>query len=88
MGIGVHGVDAGGVVDVLDEAEVQWPSAVLVALELGDCSLVRLGAVEANYAAAARAAAGLVLNLGLLHPADCGKELNEVIVASGPRKLK
>lgn len=87
MGIRVHGVQARRVVEVLDEAEVQWSSAVLVALELGNRRLGCLGTIEADYAAAARAPAGLVLDLGLLHPANGGEKLNKVVVARRPRKL-
>ena len=86
MRIGVHCI-AGTGCDVLDEAEAQGTSAVLVALELGDGGIGGLSAVKANDTGATGPAAGFVLNLCLLHFADGREKLNEIVVASGPRKL-
>jgi hypothetical protein len=52
-----------------------------------DCGLRILGSVELNNAGSARAAISLVLDLCLLHRADGGEEVDEILIACGPRKL-
>lgn len=86
VGVGVHAVaTAGG--EVLDVAQAKRAAAVLIALELSDGSLGGVGVVEADHTAAARAAARLVLDLGLLDLADGGEELDQIVIAGGPGKL-
>ena len=73
---------------ILDEAEAEWSSTVLVTGELGDGSLSIPNSVEANDTGSARTSVWLVLNLGLLDLSDGGEELDEILVAGGPWKLK
>lgn len=80
MRIGVHAVP-GLLVQVLDKAEVEWPSAVLVTLEFSDRSLRGFGRIESDYSASSRSSAGLILYLGLLHFANGSEQLDEVVVA-------
>lgn len=68
MRIRVHAVAAR--LNVLDKAESEGPTSVLVALELGDGGLGRVGIVEADHTATTRSTAGLVLDLGLFDLAD------------------
>lgn len=82
----VHAVAAR--LDVLDKAETKGPPSVLVALELCDGGLGRVGIVEADHSATTRSTAGLVLDLGLLDLADGGEQLDEVFIAGGPRELR
>jgi len=86
MDIGIHRV-ARARCDVLDKAEAQGTSTILVALELGDCSLRSIGRVESDNASAARSTTRLILDLSLLDLADSGEEFNQVIVACRPRQL-
>jgi hypothetical protein len=74
--------------NVLDKAETKGAAAVLIALELRDGSLGRVGIVEADHSAATRSAAGLVLDLGLFDLADGREQLDEIFIASGPRELR
>lgn len=69
VGVRVHRFSA-SLIEILDEAEVERATAVLVALELGDRCVGGVGTVEADDTAAARAAARLVLNLSLFNLAD------------------
>lgn len=73
--------------EVLDEAETERSSSILVTLELGDGRLGRGRAVEAYDASASGSAAGLILYLGLLDLANRGEQLNEIFVAGGPWKV-
>lgn len=86
MGIGIHAV-TNTRRDVLDEAQAEGTAAVLVALELGDGGLGRVGAVEADNTASARAAARFILNLCLLDLTDGLEEFDEIVVACRPGKL-
>lgn len=81
-GVGVHGhgVSASGGL-VLDEAQAKRAAAVLVSRELGNGSVSVVDGVETNNTSAARTSIGLVLDLGLLNLADCGEELNEILIA-------
>lgn len=74
VGIRIHRLSA-SLVQVLDEAQVEGTTAVLVPLEFGDGCVGRVGTVEADDAAAARATAWLVLYLSLLNLADSSEEL-------------
>lgn len=84
--VGVHAVTAARR-EVLDVTQAQRTAAVLVALELGNGGLGGVCVVEADNTAAARSAARLVLNFGLLHLANGREELNQIVVARGPREL-
>ena len=86
MGVGIHAVTAAGR-DILDVAQAEGTTAVLVTLELGNRGLGSVGAVEADYTATAGPTARLVLDLGLLDLADGGEELNQVVVARRPGEL-
>lgn len=81
-----HRVPA-SLVQVLDEAQVEGTTTILVALELGDSCLGSLGSVESNNTRASRPAARLILNLSLLNLANGGKKLHKIVVASRPRQL-
>jgi hypothetical protein len=88
-GVGVHGHGVStsrGL--VLDEAQAKRAATVLVSRELGDGSIRVVDGVEANNTSAARTSIGLILNLGLLNLADCGEELNEILIAGRPGQLE
>lgn len=85
-GVGVHNVSASGGL-VLDKAQAKRTATVLVSRELGDGSVCVVDSVEADNTSAARTSVWLVLNLGLLNLADCGKELDEILIAGRPRQL-
>lgn len=72
---------------VLDVAEAKRSVSILIALELGDGGFGSSGTVETNDTGATRSTARLVLYLRLLDLADGGEQLNQVLVACGPRKL-
>lgn len=80
--IGFHAVAAARLVQIFDEAQVQWSSTILVALELCDCRLGGVNRVKTDNTAASRSAAGFILNLSLLDLANGGEQFNQVIVAS------
>lgn len=86
MGIGVHAV-SGARCDILDVTQAERAAAVLIALELGNGGLGRVGTVEADHTAAARPAAWLVLDLSLLNLTNGGEELNKIVVARRPGEL-
>lgn len=86
VGIGIHAV-SGSRRDILDVAQAERPTAVLITLKLGDGGLGRVGTVEADHTAAARPTARLVLDLGLLNLTNGGEEFNKIVVARGPGKL-
>jgi hypothetical protein len=75
MGIGVHVVTTARR-EVLDVAQAKRTTAVLIGLKLGNGGFRRVRVVEADHTGAARSAARLVLDLGLLDFADGGEELN------------
>ena len=87
MRIGVHVVVRKSRREVFDETQAKRATAVLVSLEFCDSRLRRFSGVKANNTRAARAAAGLVLDLGLLDFANCGEKLNQVLIARRPGKL-
>lgn len=87
FGVHGHGVSASGGL-VLDEAQAKRAATVLVSRELGDGGVGVVDSVETNNTSAARTSIGLILDLGLLNLADCGEELNEILVAGGPRQLE
>lgn len=74
-------------VGVAHVSQAKWATAVRVALELGEglCSVFLLG--KLNDTSATGATSRLVLNLCALDFADGGEELDEIVVASAPRKL-
>jgi hypothetical protein len=84
--VGVHGITPAGL-KVLDVAEPQLTTTILVSLELGNGSIGRLGSIESDHTGASRAAARFVLDLGLFNFADGPEQLDQVIVARGPGKL-
>lgn len=85
--VGVHCVTPAGL-EVLDVAKPELTATVLVSLELGYGSISCLGNIESDNASSSGAAAGFVLDLGLLNFTDRPEQLDEVLVASGPRKLQ
>lgn len=85
--VGIHHV-ASAWSGVLDEAEAERPTAVLIPLEFGDGCFGGVCGVEANHAGAAGSAARFVLDLGLLHLSDGREQLDKVFIASGPRQLR
>lgn len=87
MGVGIHAVTGSTRGKVFDEAQAQRTSTVLVALELLDCGVRGIGIVKANDARAARATAGLILDLGLLYLTNSREELDEILIAGRPREL-
>jgi len=71
----VHAI-ATALVHVLDERQAERAAAILIALELVDRSVGRVGGIEPDNTAALRPAAWLVLDLGLLDLADGSEEFN------------
>jgi hypothetical protein len=86
VGIGIHAV-TGARRDILDVAQAERATAVLITLEFGDGGLGRVGTVEANHTTAARPTAWLVLDLGLLNLTNGGEEFNKIVIARRPGKL-
>lgn len=84
--IGLHGVTTARL-DVPDVAETQLTSAVLVALELRDCSVGGFGSIESDDTSASGAAAWFVLDFRLLDISDGAEELDEVLIARRPWEL-
>lgn len=72
---------------ILDEAQVKWSAAILVSLELGNCRVRRFRGVKPDDSRTTRSTTGLILYLSLLDFADGSEQLNQVLVASRPRKL-
>lgn len=85
--VGIHGISGAGR-DVLDEAETERPSTILVVLELGDGRLGSVGRVESDNAGTAGSTTRLVLDFGLLNLAYGREELDQIVVACRPRKLE
>lgn len=85
--VGIHCVTPAGL-EVLDVAEPELTATVLVSLELGYGSIGCLGSIESDNTSSSGAATRFVLNLGLLNFADRPEQLDQVLVASGPRKLQ
>lgn len=86
MRVRVHGVSAR--LDVLNKAEAKRSTSVLVALELGDGSLGRVSAVEADNSTATGSTAGLVLDLGLFDLSNGREEFDKIFIAGGPGELR
>jgi hypothetical protein len=86
MSLSLH-VVCPALVRVFDVAQVQRTSTVLVALELGDTGLGRVGSVEADDTSTSRSTARLVLNLGLFDFSNRCEKLDKVVIASGPWQL-
>lgn len=70
---------------VLDEAQAERTSTILVTRELGDGCLGVFDGIEANNTSAAGATIGFVLDFSLLDLANGGEELNKILVAGRPR---
>lgn len=85
--IGVHAVTT-ALGEVLDVAESKLATTILVSLELGDGSIGGLGSIESHDTGTSGAAAWLVLDFGLLDLSDGSEELDQVLIAGGPRKLR
>lgn len=88
MRIGLHRVTSTRLRQILDEAQVEGTATILVTLKLGNGRLRCLGAVEADHTRASGSAAGLILNLGLLDFTNGGEEINQVVIARRPGKLR
>lgn len=86
--VGVHAVTTAALREVLDVAESKLAATVLVSLELRDGSIGGLGSIKANHAGAPGASAWLVLDLRLLDLSDGSEELNQILVAGRPWKLR
>lgn len=86
--IGVHAVTTTAWCEVLDVAESELASTILIALELGYGSVGGLSSIEAHDAGASGASAWFVLDLGLLNLSNGSKKLDQVLVTSRPRKLR
>lgn len=54
---------------------------------LTNCGLSSVRTVEFNHTRAAGTTVGLVLDFGLFDLADGGEEINQILIAGGPRKL-
>lgn len=79
MRISLHGI-AAGLVQILDETEIERSAAVLISLELGDCSVRRVSRVKSDNSGAAGTADRLILDFSLLNLANGSKQLNQVFV--------
>lgn len=85
--VGVHCVAAAAGLKVLDVAEPELTATVLVSLELGYGSVSCLGGIKSDDTSASGATAWFVLDLGLLDFTDRPEQLDQVLIAGGPRKL-
>lgn len=85
--VGVHAVTT-TLGEVLDVAESKLAATILVSLELGDGSISGFSSIEAHDTGTSGAAARFVLDLGLLDLSDGSEELDQVLIAGGPRKLR
>lgn len=87
MCVRVHAVIAATRLEVSHKAETKRPAAVLIALELGDSSISGLGVVKTNNTCATRPPAWLVLDFSLLDLSDGSEQIDQILIARGPRKL-
>lgn len=87
MGISIHSICSARC-KILDEAQAERATAVLVALELANSCVGSLGVVESDDSGTTGPATWLVLDLGLLDLADSREEFDQIVVAGGPRKLR
>lgn len=85
--VGVHCVTSAGL-EVLDVAKPKLTTTVLISLELGYGSIGCLGSIKANNTSSSGAAARFVLDFSLLNFTDRPEQLDQVLVASGPGKLR
>ena len=85
--LGLHSISTTAGCLILDEAQAKWAATILVTGEFFDGSLCVFCSVEANNTSAPGSAVRLVLNFGLLDLSDGGEELDQILVACGPRKL-
>ena len=85
--VGVHCVTPARL-EVLDVAEPELTATVLISLELGNGSVGSLGSIESDNTGSSGAAARFVLDLSLLDFTNCSKQLDQVLVTSGPRELQ
>lgn len=72
MGVSLHGL-ATRLVQILDEAEVEGPAAILVSLKLGDRRIGRFGRIKFDDSGTARPTTRLVLYFSLLDFPDSSK---------------
>lgn len=86
MGVGLH-IVATTRREVLDVAQAERTTTVLVALEFRNSSLGSVGVVESDHTSSARPAARFVLNLGLLDLANSLEKFDQIVVACRPGKL-
>ena len=87
MRVRVHVIST-SLVHVFDKAQVERTATILVALELGDCSLCCFDAIESNDSGASRAATWFVLDLSLFNLANCSEQVDKIFVAGRPGKLQ
>jgi hypothetical protein len=85
-GVSVHGVAATWGL-VLDEAQSERTTSILITGEFFDCGVGILGRVETNNTSSTRSSVRLILNFGLLDLSDSGEEFDKILVASRPWKL-
>lgn len=78
-GVSIHSVASARCL-ILNEAETERTTSVLVTGELLNGGIGVLGGVETYNTSAARSAIRFILNLGLLHLADSGEQLYEILV--------
>ena len=74
-------------VGVLDVAQAERTTAVLVARELRDGRACIVRCSELDHTSAARALVGLHLDLRALDLADRLEQLDEILIARAPRQL-
>ena len=70
MSIRFHTV-ATRLIQILDKAEVERTTAILITLKLGNCRLSGIGGIKTNNASASGPTTGFVLYFGLLNFANC-----------------
>lgn len=88
--IGVHDITTAATTTgskVLDVAEAERTSTVLVTLKFCNGSLGSISVIKPDNTAAARPTAWLILDLSLFNLANGGEQLNQVVVARRPGKL-
>lgn len=76
MGVSLHDGVSTLLVEILDEAQVQGTTSVLISLELRNGRLGGLSRIETNNASATRATTRLILDLGLFDLTDSREQLN------------
>lgn len=86
MGVCFHAL-ATRLIKVLDKAQVERTTAVLVTLELGNRSFCSFCSIETDDTCASRPTTRFILYFSLFHLANCGEQVNQIVVARGPWKL-